>query len=43
MWHWQRRILFGSDRLVPLDFGAELWKWDVSAYESAHGIRTALA
>jgi hypothetical protein len=26
-----------------LDFGAELWKWDVSLYESEDGIRTALA
>ena len=40
-WRWQRRIGFGPDRLVPLDWGSELWKWDVSAFESADGIRLA--
>jgi hypothetical protein len=24
--------------LAPLDFGAELWKWDEALYESADGI-----
>jgi hypothetical protein len=27
------------DRPVPLDFGAELWKWDVSLYECANFIK----
>jgi hypothetical protein len=42
-WEWARRIHFGAGRTVPLDFGAELWKWDASLYESADGIRTALS
>jgi hypothetical protein len=37
-----RRIHFGAGRTVPLDFGAELWKWDTSLYESADGIVAAL-
>jgi hypothetical protein len=41
MWQWQRRIAFGSGRLARLDWGTELWVWDVSAYESADGIRLA--
>jgi hypothetical protein len=31
----------GLDRFVPLDWGSELWNWDVSAFESADGIRLA--
>ncbi|WP_436495597.1 hypothetical protein [Actinokineospora sp. HUAS TT18] len=27
---------------MPLDFGKELWKWDVSRFESADGIRESL-
>jgi hypothetical protein len=42
-WEWARRIHFGAGRTVPLDFGAELWKWDASLYESADGIRAALS
>jgi hypothetical protein len=40
-WRWESRIGFGPDRLVPLDWGSELWNWDVSAFESADGIRLA--
>jgi hypothetical protein len=40
-WRWQNRIGFGPDRSVPLDWGSDLWNWDVSAYESADGIRLA--
>src|SRR5216683_5871065 len=41
-WKWTRRIIWGEGRSVPLDWGMELWKWDVSLYESADGIRAAL-
>jgi hypothetical protein len=41
-WNWSKRIKWGEGRIVSLDFGAELWKWDVSFYESAEGIRAAL-
>jgi hypothetical protein len=34
--------MWGSDHLASLDFGAELWKWDIGAYESVEGIRVAL-
>jgi hypothetical protein len=34
--------MWGKGRTASLDFGAELWKWDVSFYESAEGIRAAL-
>lgn len=40
-WRWQNRIGFGPDRSVPFDWGSDLWNWDVSAYESADGIRLA--
>ena len=40
-WQWQRRIGCGPDRFVPLDWGSELWNWDVSTFESADGIRVA--
>jgi len=42
-WEWTRRIHFGAGRTVPLDFGAELWKWDASLYESTDGIVAALS
>ncbi|WP_410671957.1 hypothetical protein [Amycolatopsis sp. cmx-4-68] len=42
-WQWVKRITWGEGRAVPLDFGMELWKWDVSLYESAEGIRAAMA
>lgn len=42
-WEWARRIHFGAGRTVPLDFGAELWKRDVSLYESTDGIVAALS
>ncbi|MGV9368018.1 hypothetical protein [Amycolatopsis sp. NPDC003731] len=41
-WQWTKRIMWGEGRTAPLDFGMELWKWDVSLYESADGIRAAL-
>src|SRR5260370_13654575 len=41
-WGWIRRITWGEGRSVPLDWGMELWKWDVSLYESVDGIRAAL-
>ena len=40
-WRWQSRIGWGPGRNVPLDWGSELWNWDVSAFESADGIRVA--
>jgi hypothetical protein len=39
---WTRRIHFGDGRTVSLDWGAELWKWDIPLYESADGIAAAL-
>jgi hypothetical protein len=33
-WRWRSRILHGL-----LDFGAELWKWDVRAYEGTDAMR----
>jgi hypothetical protein len=39
-WQWQRRIGWPG-RNVPLDWGSELWNWEVSAFESADGIRVA--
>jgi hypothetical protein len=41
-WAWTRRIHFGAGRRVTLDWGVELWKWDVSRYESPDGIAAAL-
>jgi hypothetical protein len=41
-WKWMRSIMWGEGRNAPLDFGAELWKWDASLYESGDGIRAAL-
>jgi hypothetical protein len=41
-WGWTRRIHFGAGRTVSLDWGQELWKWDVCLYESADGIAAAL-
>lgn len=42
MWQWQRRIGWGDGRLVPLNFGVELWNWDINVYESTQGIVAAL-
>jgi hypothetical protein len=42
-WEWTRRIHFGAESRVPLDFGVELWKWDASLYESVDGIVAALS
>jgi hypothetical protein len=41
-WEWSKRIHFGAGHTAPLDWGVELWKWDVSLYESTDGIVTAL-
>jgi hypothetical protein len=41
-WEWSRRIHFGAGRTVSLDWGAELWEWDISRYESADAIAAAL-
>src|SRR5436305_1948711 len=41
-WEWSKRIMWGDGRNVSLDWGMELWKWDVSRYESADAIRAAL-
>lgn len=40
-WQWIKRIRFGAGRKAPLDWGQELWKWDVSLYESAPAIAAA--
>src|SRR5215211_3304438 len=42
-WEWSRRIHFGADQRVSLDWGVELWKWDTSRYESTDGIVAALS
>jgi hypothetical protein len=39
---WSRRIRFGPNRTVKLGWGAELWEWDTSRYESAEAIAAAL-
>jgi hypothetical protein len=39
-WEWFRRVRF-PDCLVPLDFGKELWKCDLSRYESVDAIIAA--
>lgn len=41
-WEWSRRIIHGTGRLVSLDWGKELWKWDVALYESVDGIVASL-
>ena len=40
-WRWSHRIFFGEDRTVSLDWGTELWKWDISRYESPAAIESA--
>ncbi len=40
-WRWSHRIFFDEDRTVSLDWGTELWKWDISRYESAAVIESA--
>lgn len=37
-WEWSKRISFGP---APLDWGVELWKWDVARFESTGGIIAA--
>jgi hypothetical protein len=41
-WEWARRIFFNPNSTAGLDWGTELWKWDVNRYESAPGIAAAL-
>jgi hypothetical protein len=40
-WRWSHRIYFGEDRVVSLDWGTELWTWDISRYESTEAIEGA--
>lgn len=40
-WRWSQRIFFGEDRTAPLDWGTELWNWDISRYESSAAIDSA--
>jgi hypothetical protein len=40
---WARRVAFSEHSTVGLDFGQELWKWDVALHESAPGIRQRLS
>jgi hypothetical protein len=40
---WSNRVSFGNGRVAPLDWGRELWNWDISRYESVDGIREAHA
>jgi len=42
MWDWTRRISFPADRSVSLDWGAELWKWDTTLYDSVPAITEVL-
>jgi hypothetical protein len=39
---WARRIHFGADRSVSLDWGTELWNRDISWFENAEAIAAAL-
>jgi hypothetical protein len=41
-WRWSYRVHFPSDSMTSLDWGMELWNWDVALYESADGIVEAL-
>jgi hypothetical protein len=34
--------MHGPGRLISLDWGQELWKWDVTLYESGDGIKASL-
>lgn len=38
---WSHRIFFGDDRGARLDWGTELWNWDISLFESAAAIESA--
>jgi hypothetical protein len=40
-WRWSHRVFFGDDRGAPLDWGTELWNWDISRFESAAAIESA--
>jgi hypothetical protein len=41
-WSWSKRIMWGEGRTASLDWGMELWNWDVARYESAPGITAGL-
>jgi hypothetical protein len=40
-WRWSQTIFFGEDRTAPLDWGTELWNWDISFFESSAAIESA--
>jgi hypothetical protein len=42
-WQWLNRIMFGKNHTAPLDWGQELWKWDVSLYGSAPAVVASIA
>ncbi|MFI5898446.1 hypothetical protein ACIA5D_51110 [Actinoplanes sp. NPDC051513] len=37
-----KRLHFSPGSSAPLEFGAELWRWDISLYQSAPGVAAAL-
>jgi hypothetical protein len=41
-WNWRHRVSFNATSVAGLDFGQELWRWEVSRYESAPGIESRL-
>lgn len=41
-WDWRRRVSFNPASVAGLDFGQELWRWDMNRYESAPGIESRL-
>jgi hypothetical protein len=41
-WKWSSKIFFPDSGAAPLDWGTELWNWNVSAYDSAPAIADAL-
>ena len=40
-WRWSHRISFGEDRGALLDWGTELWNWDIGRFESSGAIESA--
>lgn len=38
---WRTRVMSPGGANAPLDYGRELWVWDVTRYESVSGIRVA--
>src|SRR5260370_15231322 len=41
-WTWSSRIFFPLEGSASLDWGQELWNWDIAAYDSADAIADAL-